>query len=194
MAKKSLKTTKPAQSISYFSAILCGLIFLSYVGLAYMYFMYQNIKPAQTDSLAKINANISQLETQITENKKIYVYNLEEVLRQTNALETKKQFEDEIIRLNDELLEAEKKINSLKTAKVKEDFSSIYLQNLKMKRDELVNNYENNIEELTNKINAALSEIAQEKNIPVIFVHNAIALNTNFVVDLTNEVVAKMQK
>lgn len=194
MAKKSSKTTKSTQSISYFSAILCSLIFLSYVGLAYMYFMYQNIKPAQTDSLAKINANISQLEIQVTENKKIYVYNLEEVLRQTNAPETKKQFEDEIIRLNDELLEAEKKIDSLKTATVKEDFSSIYLQNLKMKRDEPVNNYENNIEELTNKINATLSEIAQEKNIPVIFVHNAIALNTNFVVDLTNEVAAKMQK
>ena len=178
------KNISPANKKYLPHAVALAIIAL-YAGLGYLFYLYKGLSDAQDDTA---------IQAQIAESKKIYVYNLEEVLRKINAIEAKKQFEDEIIKLNDELLEAEKKIKSLKDAKVKEDFSEVYLNNLRMKRDELVNNYERNIEELTAKINAALSSIAEERNIPTIFVQNAIALNTNFVVDLTDEIVARVQK
>ena len=143
------------------------------------------------DALQKVMHQDMQKE--VAESRKIYVYNLEEVLRKANALETKKQFEDDIIKLNDELTEAEKKIETLKSAKVKEDFSDVYLNNLKMKRDDLVNNYEKNIDELTTKINKALNDIAQEKGVTAIFVYSAIAVNTENVIDLTDEIAERIK-
>jgi len=177
------KNISPANK-KYLPLALTISIALLYIGVGSLFYLCKKMS----------DANDNAIKTQIAESKKIYVYNLEEVLRKINAIETKKQFEDEIIKLNDDLLEAEKNIKSLKDAKVKESFSSMYLNNLRMRRDELVDKYEKNIEELTAKINDALSSIAKERNIPVIFVQNAIALNTNFVVDLTDEIVARVQK
>lgn len=184
--KKKVSSQSKKSSSNAFLIFSIALLYVGLGGLAYLYSSQKSVDNSQ--------AVQQSLQAQINENKKIYIYNLEEVLRKINALETKKKFEDEIIKLNDELLEAEKKIKSLKSAKVKEDFAEVYLNNLRMKRDEIVDNYEKNIEELTSKINAALAEIAQEKNIPTIFVQQAVALNTNFVVDLTDEVAARIQK
>ena len=110
------------------------------------------------------------------------------------ALSHKQKFDEEILKLNDELLEAEEKIKKIKDAKVKEDFSDVYLKNLRMKRDELVNNYQNSIKDLTQKINQALAEIAKEKDVPAVFLKSAIAVQTPYVVDLTDEIAERLQK
>lgn len=130
----------------------------------------------------------------IHDSRKVYVYSLEEVLVKAEALSHKQKFDEEILKLNDELLEAEEKIKKIKDAKVKEDFSDVYLKNLRMKRDELVNNYQNSIKDLTQKINQALAEIAKEKDVPAVFLKSAIAVQTPYVVDLTDEIAERLQK
>ncbi len=128
------------------------------------------------------------------ESKKIYVYSLDEVLLKSQVVETKQKFDAEIIKLNEELKIGEKKIKSLKDKKVKLDFSDIYLKNLRNKRDELVENYQKTVEEVTQKINTALEQIVKEKEIPAVFVKKAIAIPTPYVIDITDEVVEKIKK
>lgn len=140
-----------------------------------------------------LNNKIAEQQNQIQVNRKILFYNLEEVLRATNAINAKTEFEGEIIKLNDEVFAAEKKIKSLKDAKVKADFSDVYLNNLKLKRDDLVAKYEQNIKELTDKINAALVDVAKENNASVIFVQSALAVNTPETQDVTDEIIKKIK-
>ena len=137
---------------------------------------------------------IYNMKAQIAENRVVYVYNLEEVLRDAGAGAMRTKFEEDIIKLNDELFEAENKIKNLKDEKVKVDFSDVYLKNLKMKRDETVAQYENNIKTLTDKINNALAEIAAEKKVATVFMHTAIAVNSSDVVDISPLVTAKIKK
>lgn len=144
-------------------------------------------------NLTSLQSQVKQQQNAIENNSKVYVYSLEDLLQKMNVLAEKQKFETEIINLNSELLDAEKKIKSLKDAKVKADFSDVYLKNLRMKRDELVLGYENKIKALTDTINQALSEVAAEKSIGVIFVKSAVALNTPAVVDLTDEIYAKIK-
>ena len=80
------------------------------------------------------------LKQEVVNSRKVYVYDLQKVLLSTNLVEAKRQYEQEILNLNDELLKAEQKIKSLKDAKVKEDFSTVYLNNLRLKRDEITKN------------------------------------------------------
>jgi hypothetical protein len=148
---------------------------------------------AQQQKLAQYDAQQKELKTAIENNRKIYVYSLEDVLLKVDILDNKKKFEEEVIKLNDELLEGEKKIKSIKNAKVKEDFSDVYLKNLRMKRDELLADYQKIVEELTEKINQALAEIAKEKQVSVVFLKSAIAVQTPDVIDLTDEIAARVK-
>jgi len=63
-----------------------------------------------------------------------------------------------------------------------------------MKRDELVNNYQNSIKDLTQKINQALAEIATEKDVPAVFLKSSIAVQTPYVVDLTDEIAERLKQ
>lgn len=130
----------------------------------------------------------------INNNRKIYVYSLEEVLVKLEAYSNKQKFDEDVIKLNKELLEAEKKIKNIKSAKLKADFSDVYLKNLRMKRDELVEGYQNSIIELTRKINQALADIAREKDASAVFLKSTIAVQTPYVIDLTEEVADRVQK
>jgi len=135
-----------------------------------------------------------QLGRQIEENRKVYIYSLDEVLLKVEALESKRKFEEDVTKLNDELLEAEEKIKNIQDANLQEDFSVVYLKNLRMKRDDLVNNYQKSIEDLTTKINEALASIAKEKDISVVFLKSSIAATSPYVVDITEEVVNRIKK
>ena len=135
-----------------------------------------------------------QLNQKITESRKIYIYSLEDVLLKVEALGNKRKFEEDVLKLNEELIEAEEKIKNIKNSKLKEDFSDMYLKNLRMKRDELVNNYQKSIEELTARINEALIEITQEKDIPTVFMKSSIAVTSPYVVDITEEVAQRVKK
>lgn len=130
----------------------------------------------------------------IEQSRKVYIYSLDEVLLKTNMVETKQKFDTEIVALNKELLSGEKKIKSLKDAKVKLDFSEVYLKNLRMKRDELIENYKKSVEEITQKINTAMQEVVKEKKINVVFFKNAVAADSPYVTDITNDIIEKIKK
>ena len=130
----------------------------------------------------------------IEQSRKVYIYSLDEVLLKTNMVEAKQKLDTEIVALNKELLSGEKKIKSLKDAKVKLDFSEVYLKNLRMKRDELVENYKKSVEEITQKINVAMQEVIKEKKINVVFFKNAVAADTPYVIDITNDIIEKIKK
>lgn len=141
-----------------------------------------------------LSAQIEAQQAQIAVNRRIYVYSLEDVLRATDAVAAKTNFESEVIKLNDEILEAEGKIKSLKDAKVKADFSDVYMKNLRLKRDDLVAKYEQSIAELTDKINKTIEEIAEEKNAPAVFLKSSVAVISDDVEDITSEVIARIKK
>ena len=169
--------------IALFAVMICAI--------GYLYHSVGKLKENQ-----KLNSTqtVQSIEKQISESRKIYIYNLEEVLRKINAVDEKVQMEEKILKLNNELSVAEKKIKSLKSAKVKEDFSDMYMKNLRMKRDEILENYQKTLGDITDRINTALNEIAKEKNVSAVFVHSAIAVRTPYVEDITDEVVARIQK
>ena len=124
----------------------------------------------------------------------VYVYSLEETMQGVNAAEKKKKFEEEAIRLNEEVLAAEEKIKNFKDENLKQDFTDVYLNSLRLKRDNLVEEYQKMLEELSNKVNKGLEEIAKEKNANTIFLKSTIAVNTPYVTDITPELIAKLKK
>ena len=169
--------------IALFAVMICAIGYL-----------YNSVGKLQENQKLNSTQTVQSIEKQISESRKIYIYNLEEVLRKINAVDEKVQMEEKILKLNNELSVAEKKIKSLKNAKVKEDFSDMYMKNLRMKRDEILENYQKTLGDITDRINAALNEIAKEKNVSAVFVHSAIAVRTPYVEDITDEVVARIQK
>ncbi|MBO4294044.1 MAG: hypothetical protein J5896_01200 [Alphaproteobacteria bacterium] len=134
-----------------------------------------------------------QIQYQFSQNSKIYTYDLQKVATTLNIAEKKQQYEADIIQLNNDLVEAEKKIKTLKDAKVKEDFAEVYLKNLKMKRDEIVKTYENSMQELTMKLNKAMEDVVREKNIPMVYFQSALAVKTPHTVDVTADVLQKLK-
>lgn len=135
-----------------------------------------------------------KLEQQVIESRKVYIYSLEDVLRKIDAVQTKQKFEADILELNKELVAAEEKIDSIKKAQVKADVSELYLKNLRLKREELMNNYQKTLEELTKKINDAVVEIAKEKQVSAVFLKTAIAATSPYVVDISDEVAKRIKK
>lgn len=127
-------------------------------------------------------------------NRKIYVFNMDEVLIQTGFVDNKKKFDEEVLKLNDEVLVSEKKIKNIKNAKVKDDFATVYLNSLKLKRNELIDNYQKQIEELTGKINKNLKIIAAERNAPAIFNKSSLAVMTDDVIDVSADLIAKIKQ
>ena len=135
----------------------------------------------------------TMLERAVQESRKVYVCNLEEVLNSTNIIAIKQNFNDEMVKLNDELTEGEKKIKSLKNVNVKEDFTDIYMKNLRLKRDGLVVEYDKKIGNLTTKINDVLTSITEEKHIPVIFAPDTVVFTSSDMVDITDEVIQRLK-
>ena len=171
--KKTAPVSSKGKYFAYFSLFV--LIAGAYGGLGYMY-----------DYTLK-------LENQIAMERKVYVYSLEEVLKALDAVAERTKFENEVLKLNDELFAAEKKIKSIKDAKVKDDFSDVYLRNLKLKRDDLITSYENKMKKLSDDINEALVTVAKDKKASTIFVNSAIVVKTEHVEDVTPEIIKQLK-
>ena len=135
----------------------------------------------------------SSIEQKAVAMRMVYVYSLEETLEGINILEKKQKFEQDALALNDEVAKAEQKIKNLKKEKVKEDFSDVYLDSLRLKRDNLVEEYHKMLEDLTAKVNKGLEEIAKEKDASTIFTKNAVAVSTPYVIDVTPILVEKLK-
>ena len=132
------------------------------------------------------NAVLSQ---QIEQAQKVYVFSMEDALIKLGTVSLKQNFEKEVMALNNELEKNEKKIETIRNAKVRDDFSAVYMDSLKLKRDTLVQNYQKQLADLTEQINKALSEVAKKYDASTIFNAKSTVVKTSNVTDVTDEVV-----
>ncbi len=131
--------------------------------------------------------------TSVAQMKKVYVYNLEETLKGVELEKINQEFEKKLKVLNDEVSIAQDKISSLKDSKDKDNFSDIYLQSLKLKRDTMLQEYNRMLEDITAQVNQAVSQVAKEKDAAVILDIRAVAALTENVEDVTSEVIKKVK-
>lgn len=123
----------------------------------------------------------------------VYVYDLEQVLKGVKLDDLNREFEAKISILNDEVMSAQDQISSLKDSKVKDNFSDVYLKSLKLKRDTMMQEYTRAIQNITNEINVKVTELAEERNAVVVFDKHFITVSTPNVVDLTEDLVKRIQ-
>lgn len=138
-------------------------------------------------------SEINQLQQKLSDAQKIYVYDLQETLRGLKIDEINAQFEAKVNILNHEVLTAQNKISSLKDANVQADFSDVYLNSLKNKRDDMIKEYNDTLQNITNQINDNLAQIAQEYNAPTIFNKQAVSAFTPNVIDVTPDIINRIQ-
>lgn len=132
--------------------------------------------------------------TQLNAIRKVYVYDVDKTLNMAGIVDLKRQLEVDVAALNNEVAAAEKKLKTIKDAKLKAEYSDVYVKSLRTKRDMLLENYDKSLHETLTKINDVLAEIAIERNLPTIFYVKSVVVNTADVVDVTDEVVARVTK
>ena len=191
--KKSAETQikKKVNKSSKGVFFVLGTAYLLLSGL--VVFVYQL---AQRVSFIENNAEQmeNRLAARVDENRKIYVYNMEQTLLAAGIPASSQQFETDIAALQKEVADAQEKIKTLKEAQVKEEFSDMYLRSLRMKRDELINKYSESMQVVLDAINNALEEVARENNVHTIFLSSAIAISTEYVIDVTPQIIERMKQ
>lgn len=135
----------------------------------------------------------NQLRRQLEDVRKVYIYDLQETLRGLRVDELNAEFEAKVNILNHEVITAQNKISSLKEANVQADFSDVYLNSLKNKRDDMIKEYNDTLQSITTQINENLAQIAQEKNTSTIFSKQSISAFTPNVIDITPEIIQRIQ-
>ena len=140
-----------------------------------------------------LNDEIQKLNVQLKNSRKIYIYNLEKALQEVGTVTINQKFAADIAKLDEEVKVAEKKIKSLKDSKVKDDFSDVYLNSLRLKRDTLLEEYQKSVQGVSDKINKILADIAVENNAATIFNMHAISVKTDDLIDVTPEVIKRLQ-
>lgn len=133
---------------------------------------------------------IHSLENQLKNSRLVYVYDVEKVLASSPQLaEVRQNYEEKINQLSVQVQEAVEKLNKMKDKKAKEEYSEVYLNTLTLKRNDLVEQYQQEMKKVGEKINAALIETANRKNVNAVFFANSIALKTADVDDITQDVI-----
>lgn len=141
----------------------------------------------------KINVLKNQVAKQVVNERRVYICNMEEIYAALQVEERNRNFEIELDKLNNEVKSAQKKIDSLKNAKVKANYSDVYLNSLVAKRDKVAEDYQNSLQQTLANVNQALSEVAAESGVNVIFRSKATAVSTKYTVDVTQKVLEKIK-
>ena len=68
------------------------------------------------------------------------------------------------------------------------------MKSLQIKRNNLIMDYEKEMAELNNRINKALEDVVVEQKLPAVWSAKNIAVATPDVVDITEAVIAKLQR
>ncbi|MBO6281898.1 MAG: hypothetical protein J6N49_05150 [Alphaproteobacteria bacterium] len=150
------------------------------------YYFNQQLKQAQN--------NVEKLSAELQNSQIVYIYNLEAVVASSNLVMLKQEFETKINELIKEVDDSQQKIKNMKNAKVKDDFSDVYMKSLKLKRDETIKAYDETMIQATENINLALKEVALAKGAKTIFNAKAIAFTSKYTVDITPEVIELVNK
>jgi len=192
VSKKSSEEVRTAQSSAGVWLFLFVVVFGALIG--YQQKEIYDLKQSSATFNADLQQNIEQsIKQDVAQMRKVYIYNLEETLRGIKLESFNREFEAKLNVLNEEVSVAQEKISSLEDTKDKDTFSDIYLKSLKLKRDTMIQEYNHTLEDLTEQINQAITEIAKEKNASVILDRRAVASLTEDVEDVTDEVVKKVK-
>lgn len=187
--------------VSHLSAFLKALI-VTFIICSCGWLMWQN--KCLTERLRGLEQDITALEDSLSQNadssrklvdnnRKIYVFNMDETVKNVGLQEANQKFEDDIKNLDTQVKEAQAAIKDIKDEKMKKKMLNLSIKPLEMKREDLLKEYSKSMQDSLAKINNALAEIATENNISVVFMNKAIAVNTNYVVDVTPQVVEKIK-
>ena len=141
-----------------------------------------------------LQQRVDNLEEELDKSRKVYVYNLQAAVVESNMIKIKEDFEKNVEALNKEIDEARKKIQKLEKSNVKKDFAELYLRSLTLKKDNMLKDHKKALQDAADDINAALDKIIKEKKIPAIFKVDAIAYSSDNIVDVTPEVINLLKK
>ena len=164
-------------------AIGCCILGIKYGSLS------TRVKMLETQ-IVQMEGNLTQ---NVDNNRKIYVFNMDETVKGIGLQATNQKFEADITDLDEQVKEAQATIKDLKDEVMKAKILNLSIKPLQMKRDDLLEAYSKSMQQSLAQINAALAEIATENNVPAIFMSKSVAVNTNYVVDVTEQVVAKIK-
>ena len=182
---------KPAEKKNHLKQLILENKFQTIViFLGVFLFFWCGYLSYQNHALNKIAAENAQANQQ--NSRVIYVYNMEKAVHSTEVDLRNKKFNTDLAALEIEVQDTKDKIKKIKDAKVKDDISEIYLKSLMDKRDNLVNDYQNYMTDMLDKMNKALAEVATEHNAVTIFNANSMVVTTKDVIDVTDEVVQKV--
>ena len=132
---------------------------------------------------------IHSLEKQLEENRVVYVYDMEKLVAVSPALaEVRQNYEAKIAKLSEQVDAAVAKLNTIKDKKAKAEYSEVYLNTLTLKRNDLIEEYQQALNNVGEKINAALVDVANQKKVNAVFSANSISVKTGYVLDITPDV------
>ncbi|MBQ7632764.1 MAG: hypothetical protein IJS88_01450 [Alphaproteobacteria bacterium] len=131
---------------------------------------------------------LQQLEKRVSHDSNIYVYSMENVLLLAGMAEENKEYQIEFDKLAKDIDAAQKKLNSIKDKKLRQEYSEVYMKSLQLKRDTLVETHDKFKADLLKNINRALLAVTEKYNAPTIFYAKSIAVHTPNVVDVTDEI------
>ena len=152
--------------------LLCGLVLAN----AFLFYKY-----------AKLN-NL------VTQNRNIYVYNMENSLLLAGMAEENQKFEADMYDLEKEIDAAMEKLKTIKDQKLKEEYQEMYMNSLKIKRDDLIKAHEEFVNNLSKNVGKALVKVANKYKVATIFSTKSIAVTTPYVVDVTPQIVDILRK
>lgn len=162
--------------------ISCGLLIFFVISLCiYNFKIYF--------ALEKLQENNIDLQQQIKLNRYIYIYDLKKIIiAYPNLLDKQQEYKSKIEKLSLETEEATQKINQLEKENIKEEFSDVYIKSLLLKRNNLLEEYDQMMNNVTANVNKALEKIINTKDINVVFPADTIKIRSKYVIDITDEV------
>jgi len=167
---------------------LCG--FIAILGVVMSGFLYKQVSDLK-ELIGNLDTNFS---TNVNDGRKVYVFNTDKAIEGIGLPEISRKFEEDIYDLDRQVKEAQDTIKDIKEEEVKNKVLTMSVKPLQMKRDELLEAYSKATQDALNNINNALAQIAAEDNIPTIFINKSVAVNTNYVIDVTDRVVEMIKK
>ena len=123
-----------------------------------------------------------------------YVYNVQKLVQSYPALaQIKANFDKQIAELNAKVDEAQKKLESMKDAKAKEEYATVYISSISLQRDQAIAKYRDDLNAFNQKVNQALIDVANENKLPYVLDSKIMMVTTPAVVDVTDEVIKKIK-
>ncbi|MBQ9271162.1 MAG: hypothetical protein IJ218_02715 [Alphaproteobacteria bacterium] len=187
VSTENVAATKKIMRLLSGAIVVLGII--SYIMIQKYAKLAEKVK-ALEENLSLVEQNVSQ---NVDENRKIYVFNMDETVKGIGLQEKNQKFEADINNLDAQVKEAQATITDLKDEVMKAKILNLTIKPLQMKRDDLLEEYSKSMQQSLAQINEALAELATENNVPTIFMNKSVAVNTNYVVDVTPTVIEKIK-